>query len=103
MAVEDVYVLSNILGQVKEEPELEAAFKAYDVMRRPRSQRLVDDSREMGVLYDLELEGVGDDIEKVAHELSVRRDWIWDKDIKEDAAEGRKLFAELVRAEASKR
>lgn len=98
MAVEDAYVLSDILGQVKEESALEAAFKAYDIMRRPRSQRLVDDSRANGLLYDLELKGVGDDMEKLAHELHVRRDWIWDKDVKEDADEGKRLFAEIVSA-----
>lgn len=100
MAVEDACVISGILGQVKEERELEAAFKAYDTLRRPRSQRLVEDSRVNGLLYDLELEGVGDNLEQLAHELHVRRDWIWNKDIGEDVEEGKKMFAEMVHSES---
>lgn len=50
MAIEDAYVLSNILGLVHKANELEPAFRAFDYIRRERSQRLVATSRDMGLL-----------------------------------------------------
>ncbi len=50
MAIEDAYVLSNPLGQVEDLSHIEAAFKAFDAVRRARTQKLVATSRECGEL-----------------------------------------------------
>ena len=43
-AIEDVFVLSNLLGRTKEVKDVERALYAYDQVRRPRSQRVVTTS-----------------------------------------------------------
>lgn len=41
-------VLGALLRKVKSADEIAAAFRAYDTVRRPRCQRVIDSSREMG-------------------------------------------------------
>lgn len=86
MALEDAYVLSSLLGAIVERPspdddDVVHAFRAYDRVRRPRTQRLVSTSREAGKLYDLEGEGVGGDKERLREDLRARMGWIWDEDL----------------------
>ena len=71
MAIEDAAVLSALLGNVKgaDPSELERALRAYDAVRRPRTQRLVTTSRDAGMLYDFQKEGVGDDPELIKQDL----------------------------------
>ena len=80
-AIEDALVLSTLLGQVKSLADIEDAFKAYDAVRRPRSQRVVTTSREASQLYELEHESIGFDLDKARTELEVRCKWIWDEDL----------------------
>lgn len=87
MALEDSYVMSSLLGAVQESSDIEGAFRAFDAVRRPRTQKLVTTSRETGELYDLEAEGVGDDADKLRENLATRYKWIWEKDLEGDLAE----------------
>jgi salicylate hydroxylase len=96
MAIEDAYILCNLLGEVNDTKDVEAAFKVYDTIRRPRSQKLVTASREAGQLYDLELEG--DDTERVRSNLLQRLDWVWKHDLTIDLEEAKKL---LLKASSS--
>lgn len=80
-AIEDALVLSTLLGQVKSLADIEDAFKAYDAVRRPRSQRVVTTSREASHLYELENETIKYDLDKAREELEVRCKWIWDEDL----------------------
>ncbi|PWY92297.1 FAD/NAD(P)-binding domain-containing protein [Aspergillus heteromorphus CBS 117.55] len=81
MAFEDVCVLSRLLGEVKEKRDLERAFRAYDAVRRSRTQRLVITSRDAGPLYQCQKEDVFDDVEKFREDLDERMWWIWDLDL----------------------
>jgi len=92
MAIEDAAVLSTLLGKIKgkDSSELERAFRAYDSVRRPRTQKLVTTSRDAGILYDFQKAGVGDDQELIKQDLLQRMKWIWDVDMDQhckDAAE----------------
>ncbi|KAL2064814.1 hypothetical protein VTL71DRAFT_3954 [Oculimacula yallundae] len=80
-AIEDAFVLSNLLGQIKTTNEIEKAFHAYDAIRRPRSQRVVTTSREASALYNFEDEELGTDLEKISRRLKERYNWIWDEDL----------------------
>jgi salicylate hydroxylase len=92
MALEDAYVLSGLLGEVKEVDGIEAAFSVYDAIRRDRTQKLVITSREGGQMYELEDEDIGDNVEKLRHNLDARQRWIWDHDLKKDMAKAREML-----------
>jgi len=91
MAIEDAYILGNLLGEIQHANEIENAFRAYDLVRRPRTQRLVEGSSQQGRLYDLEL--AGDDPVQVAKELATRTRWVWEHDFTRELNEAKKLLS----------
>ncbi|KAF1812872.1 FAD/NAD(P)-binding domain-containing protein [Eremomyces bilateralis CBS 781.70] len=80
-AIEDALVLAEVLSSldVKRPADLPAAFQAYDAMRRPRSQKVVRTSREVGDVYRLEGPD-GDDLESIGIDLRTRLNWVWYED-----------------------
>lgn len=90
MAIEDAYILSNLLVDVDRLEELEGAFQAYDAIRRPRTQKLVTTSRQAGMLYEFELEG--DDLVKLQRNLENRMGWIWNEDLEQELEDARILL-----------
>ncbi|KAI0976018.1 hypothetical protein F4678DRAFT_456346 [Xylaria arbuscula] len=50
MSIEDSLILSTVLGRAKSLLEAKVALKAYDHVRRPRTQRIVESSRDTGVM-----------------------------------------------------
>lgn len=90
MCVEDALIMAEVLREVKSKEDFERAFKAYDEVRRPRSQKNVVTSKEAGMLYEFELEG--DDLEKIEKNMSERMKWIWDVDLEAEIDRARKLF-----------
>ena len=89
MAMEDAMVLSGLLGEIHESLDIEKAFKAYDHVRRPRTQKLVSTSYDAGLLYDYEAEGIGNDLNKLGQNLEERYKWIWDVDLVEHLEEAK--------------
>ncbi|KAH7354903.1 salicylate 1-hydroxylase-like protein [Rhexocercosporidium sp. MPI-PUGE-AT-0058] len=108
MAFEDALVLSNIMGQVLTKTstdtsssssssstsekdgeeaksdfseEIEACFQAYDGVRRARTQRVTETSRQMGEVVRFVGEGIGRDFAKMKRDLDGRMQWIWDVDL----------------------
>ncbi len=79
--VEDAFTLSNILGSITSPIEIENAFRAYDAVRRPRSQKVVETSREAAAIYDFEDEKLGVDLDLIKRTLETRFDWIWNEDL----------------------
>ena len=94
MAIEDAYVLSSLLSQFEHAQQIEAAFKAYDTVRRERTQKLVATSREASHLWELELEGIEDDITKFKENVDRRMHWIWNEDLKAEVEHGKILMSE---------
>jgi salicylate hydroxylase len=90
MAVEDAYILGNLLGSIDDKNDIEKAFTAYDALRRPRGTGLVKKSKEQGMLYDLEL--AGDDPERLRKELGQRLEWVWIFDITKDLEKARAML-----------
>ncbi|RFU26924.1 hypothetical protein B7463_g9431, partial [Scytalidium lignicola] len=70
----------------------DALILIYDQLRRPRSQKLVATSIECGHLYELELPGYEDDIEKVKENLAYRMKWIWEHDLEADVETAKENF-----------
>lgn len=90
MAIEDAYILGNLIAaalvgeNVDAGKAIPAAFRVYDASRRQRTQRLVEDSRETGQLYDLEHSEFGTDKEKIKGTLLTRMDWVWKHDLQDE-------------------
>ncbi|OTB17729.1 hypothetical protein K445DRAFT_39968, partial [Daldinia sp. EC12] len=55
-AIEDAAVLTGIFAGVKSRDHIDAALIAFDQVRRPRSQKIVDITRQFGRLYSLDEE-----------------------------------------------
>jgi len=82
-AIEDSAVLAELLAtpQAKTPKGIKAAFQAFDMTRRPRTQWLIASSRRTGEIYEGQAEGVGRDMEKAEVELKERCEKIWNGDI----------------------
>jgi salicylate hydroxylase len=91
MCIEDCYILGELLGDAVTTEDLVNVFRAYDVVRRPRSLKLVQTSKEAGMLYEFESPH-GDNLEAIVKEMDVRMDWIWDHDIVADLEAARQIF-----------
>ena len=98
MAIEDAAVLSTLLGNVKgsNPVELERAFGAYDTLRRPRTQKLVTTSRDAGMLYDFQKEGIRDNPEGFELDLLQRMKWIWDTDLDQHCEDAVRLMNQSI-------
>jgi salicylate hydroxylase len=92
MALEDAYILSNVLGRVKEgrDDEIAAAFEAYNATRKERSQKLVTTSHQVAEVY--EFQKVGDGVEEIRAALRDWYKWIWEHDLEEDLQEAFKIM-----------
>jgi len=80
-AIEDAFIISNLLGEVNSVDEIEKAFRAYDAVRRPRSQKVVRTSREAAAIYEFEDKNLGTNLKALKQTLETRYDWIWNEDL----------------------
>lgn len=60
-AIEDCAVLTALFKLVTDRAQIGKALAAYDTVRRPRSQRVVEISRDFGTLYAYAMPGYGSD------------------------------------------
>jgi len=92
MAMEDAYILSSLIGSLKSLNEVEDAFRAYDAVRRPRTQKLVQFSRDAGLLVRLAMPGVEDDTQAVLETLDEWYGWLWHEDLEAQLETARQLL-----------
>ncbi|KAK4504340.1 hypothetical protein PRZ48_005256 [Zasmidium cellare] len=95
MAIEDAYVLSSLLANVNHASKLEAAFNAFDAVRRQRGWDLVTTSAEAGTIWELEHPVIGDDFDKFRENATSRMDWIWGEDLEIEVKQGLQLLASM--------
>lgn len=96
--LEDALVLSRVLGLVENADQLDAAFEAYDAIRRPRAQRVVQESREVGIAYFLVHPKFGNDLQKLTDDANERLPLIWWHDLEGDCKIAETNFKERVKA-----
>jgi salicylate hydroxylase len=75
-AIEDAMVLGAVLGNIKSAHQLNAAFRAYDSVRRPRAGRIVASSQETGQIMCGKGPDIGLDVEKIRAALGSKWDFI---------------------------
>jgi salicylate hydroxylase len=97
-AIDDVHVLVELLADpsVITPQHVQAAFHAYDAIRRPRSQRVVTTSKENAEILCLSYEGIGDDPEKLKNTWQERFQWLWDVDLHEQVENARQVMLEQI-------
>ena len=76
LAIEDAVVLAALLKAVASREDIAPALKAFDEIRRPRCQRVIDSSRLTGSICCGQLEGGHDNPEKTKERLAGRWDFI---------------------------
>ncbi|KAM3065984.1 hypothetical protein ACMFMG_009795 [Clarireedia jacksonii] len=91
-AIEDSFVLSNLLGDISDAQDLEKVFHAYDAVRRPRSQKVVTTSRDAAAIYEFENEELGMDLQKIRERLERRFRWIWGEDLPAQLERAREII-----------
>ncbi|KAI0845878.1 salicylate hydroxylase [Daldinia vernicosa] len=90
LAIEDAMILGHLLSHIKTRDELNAAFKAYDAVRRPRGQQVIDSSRGTGQIFCGQNQEIGLDPDKLRELLPGRWGFIMSLDVhqhKQDALE----------------
>jgi len=98
--LEDALVLSRLLGLVESADQLDAAFEAYDAVRRPRAQNVVQQSLEVGTAYFLVHPDFGNDLQKLTDDANKRLPLIWWHDLQGDCKSAENHFRELVKEKA---
>lgn len=99
-AIEDAHVLAELLADphVTTAEHVAVAFRAYDAVRRPRSQRVVSSSKENAYVLCLCYDGIGDDEEKLKQIWEQRFRWLWDLDVQEQAEQARRIMMDSLQA-----
>ncbi|KAH8107255.1 FAD/NAD-P-binding domain-containing protein [Cristinia sonorae] len=83
-AIEDAYILANILGDPSVTPAtISHALKAYEDVRLPFANARVEDSRVNGLLYQFNSEHE-DRLETLGPTLENRWNWLWETSLEEE-------------------
>lgn len=92
--IEDALVLSKTFGLIGrgDQKEIEKVFKAYDAVRRPRSQKVITTSDSMSAIASLEGDGLEDDLTAIKEDLKDRFRWIWHADLNASVEEAKRIF-----------
>ena len=80
-AIEDAWVMSAILGNIKDKKHIPAAFRGYDKIRLPRAQQNGRLSDEALKIFNLRQPNVLDDPKALKESIQYRMDWLWNRDI----------------------
>ena len=99
-AIEDAFVLGSLFEHVDTPAKIPLAFQAYDKIRRPRSERICQTSREAGELCALRLPGVEDNAKAFKENIDWRMDWIWHRDIAGERDEALIVYNKLLSGES---
>lgn len=86
-AIEDTMILNALFGNVQDPNQVNSALRAYDLVRRPRTQKIVASSLGTGHLMFGRDPTVGLDVKKLNAALSSRWEIIHELDMKEHIKE----------------
>ncbi|KAI0630150.1 FAD/NAD-P-binding domain-containing protein [Trametes polyzona] len=77
-AIEDAFILAELLGHARTTlPTLTHALCAYESVRLPMANRVLQGSRESGDMY--EFNGtLGDSLERLGPQIGRQWDWLWE-------------------------
>jgi len=94
-ALEDAMILETLLEAVKEPRQINAAFYAYDQVRRQRTQEILKSSKTTGQIFCGRGPGIGLDPEKLRESLAPRWNFIYGFNMKDHKKNALKIFAAM--------
>jgi salicylate hydroxylase len=84
-AIEDAYILSGILASPTTTcATIGRALRAYDAVRRPRAELVLQRSREAGRMYESDEGMYGQDFRKRGEAIAASWGWLWEGGPEED-------------------
>jgi len=95
-AIEDAMILETLLKEVKAASQLAEAFKVYDQVRRPRTQRIIHSSHGTGMIMCGRGPDTGLDMEKIKEALPKRWSFIYGHDQKEHKSEALAVLKAII-------
>ncbi|KAK5943263.1 hypothetical protein PMZ80_004270 [Knufia obscura] len=97
--IEDSLVMAELLAddRVQSPADVEAAFTAFDVNRRERTQWLVQSSRFQGDSYEWRAPGLGDDFQKIEGEINSRNGIVGNFDVEQGCKDAVQELAKIMR------
>lgn len=94
--LEDALILARLFGLLESPSQVERVFQIYDSIRRPRAQRVVRESLDVGVAYFLKDPRYGSDLQKITDDANKRLPGIWWYDLEGDLKKAEDLFFEAT-------
>ena len=103
MGIEDCAVLSELLSHeaIAKQQDLNIVLAVFDEVRRERGQWLVQSSQHIGNCYEWIAKGVGDDFEKIEHEIKTRNGIIANVNVRGMCDQARALLKERLASSAN--
>ncbi|KAK4166902.1 hypothetical protein QBC43DRAFT_298091 [Cladorrhinum sp. PSN259] len=101
-ALEDAAVLDHLFGRVKQAGRIEDALSAYDAVRRPRSQSVVDLARKFGRIYAYAEGDIHEHPDKLREVFEMASIFTNEADLQKQNEEAMKKFEGEVRGRSSK-
>lgn len=90
-------ILSRLFGLLESPDQVETVFRVYDLVRRPRAQRVVQESLDVGITYFLKDPKFGNNLEAVTEDANSRLPGIWWYDLEEDLRRAEDVFVQLTK------
>ncbi|OTA87202.1 hypothetical protein M434DRAFT_399576 [Hypoxylon sp. CO27-5] len=100
MSIEDSLILSTLLGRAISPAEALTALEVYDLVRRPRTQRIVESSRTTGTILTGSNKEMGLDPKKLRSFMS-RWDFIIDIDMEKHRNEALEMMESRLKVEGT--
>ncbi|KAH8657989.1 salicylate hydroxylase [Xylariales sp. PMI_506] len=95
-AFEDAMVLSMLLKAIKSAKDIDAAFKTFDIVRRPRCQQVIDSSRGTGNIICGNNDDTQQDADKIRAALASRWNFIFGLDFAKYRHDALETMQELL-------
>ncbi|ETS82835.1 hypothetical protein PFICI_04711 [Pestalotiopsis fici W106-1] len=96
MSIEDSLILSTLLGRAKTTKDAGAALKIYDQVRRPRTQSIVESSRETGLIMTGQGKETQLDLSRLKQKVLPRWDFILNIDMHKHRDDAAKLMEDVI-------
>lgn len=87
MAIEDAFILGRLLGAIQCTADIAHVFEIYDLVRRPRTQEVVKESKDNVARYMAVSDAEGEILERLKEESQLKFGLIWNFDLEQNLSD----------------